>query len=348
MRAEQFSNLIIQQLENMAQDRDSRKLILAKRKAISALFPYSISLERGGDQTMTDAFFRVARASCSRTVMWNRILPYATTLFSEPIPPSLNRLITLFSPYLPWDLVPDPEGFVSRWAAAVSETPYTEQVGQSVVDALLEIASFCHLRRHIPMDAWQVLNRGPFLPPYRLGGNRGASGDVYHHIRGLGNTEILKSYLLLVWSEWNLPFSSDHKETLFFIKDDFGQVGTRHHREYLVRRLDYILEELGRGWEHFEQDGTGVLLPREPFLTADSRRIFAQIHIRAARHSYEELREELREEGGATDIVTCLSPNLTRQERTLTFFRSFFTVLSRSFFFWLIEISSFKFFTQQV
>ena len=311
----------------MAQDRHSKILILAKRKAISALFPYAISLERSGDQTMADVVLRVSRASCSREVVWDRIWPYFTALFYEPIPSSSSRLITLFSPYLPWDRAANPD-FVSGWAAAALATPYTEQVGQSVVDALLQIATFYHLRPHIPRDVWALLKKQPFLPPYCPGRNQGTSGDVVRHIRGLGDPEILKSYLLLVWSEWSLPFSSGLEEMLVSIRKDFGQVGTRHHREDLVERLDYILEELGRGLEHFEQDGTGVL-PGGPSFTADDRRRIAQDHVRDATGSYEKLREELRREGEATNTVTGLSPNLTHQQRALSFFHAFFTALSR-------------------
>ena len=342
MRVERFSDLIIQQLDNMVQDSDSKKLILTKRKAISALFPYAIFLERCGDRTMADAVLRVAKASCSRRVVWYRIWPYAATLFSDPIPPSLNRLITLFSPYVRWDLEPDSERLVSRWAAATLAIPYTEEVGQSVVDALLQIAYFYHLRPHISRDLWALLTKRPLLPPYCPGRNWGTSGDVVRHIRGLGDPEILKSYLLLVWSEWSFPFPSGRQEMLVSIREDFGQVGTRHHREDLVGRLDHILEELSRGLEHFEQEGTDVFLP----ITAGNPLLFAWIHVRVARNSYEKLREELREGGGATN--TCLSPNLTRQERALTFFCAFFTVLNRLSFALLTEIFPFKLFTQQM
>ena len=293
----------------MAQDRHSKTLILAKRKAISALFPYAISLERSGDQTMADAVLRVSRASCSRGVVWDRIWPYFATLFSEPIPSSPNRLITLFSPYLPWDRAANPD-FVSGWAAAALATPYTEQVGQSVVDALLQIASFNHLRPHIPRDVWALLKKQPFLPPYCPGRNQGTSGDVVRHIRGLGDIEILKSYFLLVWSEWNALSFSECEEMLTSIREDFGQVEKRHHRAVLIERLDHILEELGRGLDHFEQDRTDAL-PSGLSFTPDDRRRFAQDHVRDAANSYEKLREELRKEGGATNTATGLSPNLT-------------------------------------
>ena len=268
---------------------------------------------------MTDAVLRVARASCSRGVVWNRILPYIIALFSEPIPSSLDRLITLFSPYLPWNRVSNPEGFVSRWAAAALATSYTEQVGQNVVDALLQIASFYHLRPHIPRDVWALLKERPFLPPHCPGRNQGTSRDVIHHVRELGDIEILKSYLLLVWSEWSCPWPPVREEMLASIREDFGQVGTRHHREDLVGRLDHILEELGRGLGHFTQDGTDVSPGEsETPLTAGGSMKFVQRHVRDATNSYEKLREELREEGEAMNTVTSLSPNLTHQQRALT------------------------------
>ena len=307
----------------MAQDPDSKELILAKRKAISALLPYAISLERGGDQTMTDAVLRVARASRSRKVVWNRILPYVTALFSEPVPSPLDRLITLLSPYLLWNRMANPEGFVSRWAAAALATPYTEQVGQSVVDVLLQIAFFYHLRPHIPRDVWALLKKRPLLPPYCHGRSQGTSGDVVRHIRRLGDTEIIKSYLLLVWSEWDWPVPSGREEMLASIKEDFGQVGTRHHREDLIGRLDHILEVLDRLPERFAQDRTDDSLPSGLFVIPPGRRIVSWVHVRIARYSYEKLREELRKEGEVTNTATGLSPNLTHQQRALTSFTAF-------------------------
>ena len=319
----------------MAQDGDSKKLILAKRKTISALLPYAISLERGGDQTMSDAVLLVARASCSHEVVWDRILPYITALFNEPVPSPLDRLITFFSPYLPWDRTENPEGFVFRWAAAVLATPYTEQVGQSVVDALLQIASFYHLRPYIPRDVWALLKKRPFIPFYCPGKYQGTSKDVVRHIRGLGDTEILKSYLLLVWSEWSLPLFSCHWEMLVSIREDFGQVGTRHHREDLVGRLDCILENLGQSLELFEEEGLECLyryyIPGPSWISdpQGSLRICGRNHVLSAMYSYEKLREELLKEGEAENIVTGLSPNLTHQQRALTVFHAFFTAASR-------------------
>jgi hypothetical protein len=92
---------------------------------------------------------------------------------------------------------------VAGWAVAASAVPYTEEAGQSVVDILLHIASVDSLRPHIPTGIWTWLNKRPSLPPKCVGRSRGSSGDVVRQVRALRDTEILKSYLLLVLSEWD-------------------------------------------------------------------------------------------------------------------------------------------------
>ena len=73
--------------------------------------------------------------------------------------------------------------------------------------------------------------------------------DTVHQIRGLGNIEILKSYFLLVWSEWDWLYGSDLDEMEIAISEDFGGIGVWCHRGDLIERLDYVLGQLERGWE---------------------------------------------------------------------------------------------------
>lgn len=102
------------------------------------------------------------------------------------------------------------------------QQPYSEEVGRSVIDALLQIASEDSLRPHIPVGVWVWLKRQPYLPPVCAGWYLGTSSDIVHHIRGLGDIEILKSYFLLVWSEWDYPDEDGFAETQVSIKEDFG------------------------------------------------------------------------------------------------------------------------------
>jgi len=71
-------------------------------------------------------------------------------------------------------------------------------------------------------------------------------------VRELGDVEILESYFLLVWSEWN--YIRDLGEMIDSIRGDFGPgIGVGHHREVLIERLDHVLGQLDRGLEHLRK-----------------------------------------------------------------------------------------------
>ena len=115
--------------------------ILHKRKVISTLIPYVVYLALDGQQGMVDMLLCVARASnrnCGEFI-WHFVGRYITPSFSKQTTPSLNLVIIFASPHVDWDWMD--ETVVTGWAAAVSATLYTEEVGQSVVDALLQIVS---------------------------------------------------------------------------------------------------------------------------------------------------------------------------------------------------------------
>ena len=277
-------------------------LIWCKRKAICALFPYAVCLEQDGQGGMVDVILRVARASDSGTFIWHHIKPFITTLLDKQSPPSLNRAIALASPHVLWWGMPHEKSRVTRWAAAVSALSYTEEVGQSVVDALLQIASITSLRPYIPIGVWEWCNHGDCnvlrpssdrqhlspssssmfpgvapkhtnvvkrttrqkkwlsLPPRCLGRSKGTGGDVIRLVRELGDVIILKSYLLLVWSEWDLidNRSGGLAEMRISIRDDFSGIGMECHRQDLLKRLDDVLEQLDRGLGYLWQRKPGI------------------------------------------------------------------------------------------
>ena len=251
-RVEGLSSLITQRLETMVEDAN-RNLIFSKRKAISALFPYAIFLEQGGHQGMADVILRAARASYFGKFMWRHAQPYITALFNKEIPLSLNRIAALASPYVDWNDVSDGKQAVIRWAATISVVPFTTEVGQSVVDALLQIAALNSLRPHIPMESWVFLKKISSLPPVCRGRTGANQARVVYYIRGLGDIEILKSYFLLIWSEWKFLEDSAIRAMTTSIREDFGGIGMQHHREDLIGRLDNIIQELDRGPEYLKQ-----------------------------------------------------------------------------------------------
>ena len=233
-----------------ASDRDT---IISKRKAIYAAFPYAIYLVRGEKRAMLDVILSALAAPTSLRFAWEPIRPYITSLFDEPNNLSLDRVITLVSPYIRWGEWQNSEQMVDRWVSALTAVGDTKGIGQSVVDALLQIAYFDQLRPHITVDVWAWLKKRPSLPPTCDGRFLGTVGDIVRHIRGLGDIEILKSYFLLVWSEWGVIWESGLNEMAISIREDFGGIGMFIHRGDLAERLDCVLGQLDQGSRYLEQ-----------------------------------------------------------------------------------------------
>ena len=237
----------------MAQAED-QQLLHAKRKAISGLFPYVLWQDRVGQQDMLDALSRVVMTSHPEQSVWHHVERYIDTLSNKPNPISLDYVITLASPHISWDNGMHNENMVARWAAAASAVPYTEEVGQFVVDTLLQIASVDSLRPHIPSDIWGWLNKRPSLPPVCRGRSPGTREGVVCQVRELGDIAIIKSYLLLVWSEWEgLPSDRGFAEMCALVREDFSGIGMGRHREDLIERLDHVLGQLNRGLEYLQR-----------------------------------------------------------------------------------------------
>ena len=211
--------------------------IKSKRKAILALLSYAIWQEQAGDHRMADAFLNIARVPNVGTIM---TLPMAK-LLGAPGPDFPNRIMTLMPPDGDWG----PEfnaKIVTGWVNAVADT-YTE-VGQSVVDTLLQIAANSFLQPYIPIGIWAWLKDLPPLPPICRGWSMGTRRDVVCGVRRLEDVEILESYFLLVWSEWSVIYPEGSIEMCTAIREDLGGIGMGRHREVLIRRLDHVLGQL--------------------------------------------------------------------------------------------------------
>ena len=157
------------------------------------------------------------------------------------------------SPCIRWGDWQNSEKMVARWVSAITAVGDTKGIGQNVVDALLQIAYFDQLRPHINVDVWAWLKKRPSLPPTCDGRFLGTVGDIVRHIRGLGDIEILKSYFLLVWSEWGVIWESGLNEMAISIREDFGGIGMFIHRGDLAERLDCVLGQLDQGSGYLEQ-----------------------------------------------------------------------------------------------
>lgn len=221
------------------------------RKAINALLPYAIFLEQSGDQKMLDVILRVARSSGPQIFLLHYIGTNLVILLRGPTPPSLNRATILLSLYVPWQYWD--KSLVSGWAAAARAVLYSDEVGICVVEMLLRLASSDTRRPYIPNDIWVWLKRRPSLPPVCEGRYRGTEPRLIRHVRGIGDLDILTSYFLLVWSEWNPLRNSGFSKMQASIVEDLSGIEMQHYREDLVKRLDHILGEVDRGLEHFKQ-----------------------------------------------------------------------------------------------
>ena len=284
---EQVTKVITRKLEILGPD----PTFQSKRKAINSLFPYAVRLARDGQRGMVDVILRIASNSTSGGFAWRRIGPYITTWFDESSPPYLNQAIALASPFAGWVRRSYTQSAVVRWAAAALATPYSAEIGQSVVDALLQIAWSESLRPHIPTDVWALLKMRPHLPPVCPGRSIGQTPHVVHYIRRLGDIEILKSYFLLVWSEWEtVPHIGGHAGAEAAITEEFCGIEKRHHRQDLMQRLDYIQGQLDLGLEHFKQ--------HQPWIE--------EYVIEERKEQYKQLREVLVEvERSAMDPLSC-------------------------------------------
>ena len=236
-------------------------LIIFKRKPVNALLPYAIYLEQSGQQAMIDAIFRVAKASNSKPsntgkFMWHQVVLYISRLFEKRSPTSLNRVIILISPYVPWDGALNDTVAVARWVTAASAIPYTEEVGSSVVDALFQIAWVDLLRPHIPIEIWRWLKRQPPLPSMYHGLLTGAHECVGAYLHKLGDVDIIKSYFLLVWTHRFIPDSDGIHPMERSIREYFGGAGMEQDRKDLIEHLDQVIWRLDQELQSSPEDAS--------------------------------------------------------------------------------------------
>ena len=225
-------------------------LLRSKHKAIATLFPYATRLEQDGQPEMFDVISHASRTA-GLILQWRHIRTHITALFDKSSPPSLNRAIALMPPCPPDFFGLDAKNRVLRWAIAASAVQYSEEVCQSVVNMLLQISNDDSNRSYIPVEIWTWLKKRPSLPPTWLGQSNIFRFTVVHHVRGLGDIEILKSFLLLVWSEWSMSNTTPEVEVI--IQEDFGGIGVWGHRDDLIKHLNHVQGQLDRGLEYFKQ-----------------------------------------------------------------------------------------------
>ena len=244
--------LIAQKLETLA-DAPDRVPLLRKEKAIYALLPYAIRQERDQEYAIFDALLHAAEKIPGFRFSWCHIQPFLDKLFDGTSHLSSERALILVSPYMNWHESNFGKDRARIWAVAASAVPKEEEIAPSAIDTLLQIAFHNLLPSGLYGDAWSWLKLRPLLPPVCEGRSLGRHREIVRRVRDLGDIEILKSYLLLVWSEWDYGFDDGHFETHDLIRRDFSGIEMKSHRADLLQRLDYILAELDRPLQHFQR-----------------------------------------------------------------------------------------------
>lgn len=211
---------------------------------------------------MVNAISRAVRTLGSTWLTWHHIEPYTTKLFGGLKSPSMDPVIVLLSPHICWDDTLHGKSEVVRWAAAALAVPYTEEVGQNVVDVLLKLAHYDSLRLHIPVAIWRWLKKHPALPPPYNRPDIGTTSNTVCYVRGLGDIELFKSYLLLAWSDRNNVGGLNEMEDSF--KEEFGGIRMWRHHQDLIEQLDHVLGPLDQWVQRLEMEPRPSSCMRQP------------------------------------------------------------------------------------
>ena len=136
---------------------------------------------------------------------------------------------------------------MQHWITAASTLPYTNDLCESVVDTLLQMAFQDNLRPHIPVEAWDWLKKRPVLRPNCQGLKFGASLEVFQSVQEVGDLELITSYLFVVWSKWSWAYPEGFTAMLEFIRSGLLGIEGLGYREDLVQRLDDVLSQMNSG-----------------------------------------------------------------------------------------------------
>ena len=254
MQLEVITNSIASRLTKAARDPDA---VVSKYKAITALFPYAVRRGQEGDSQLLDAFLCTVK-HFPYTSQWTRrhIRPAIPKLLAKGSSTTLKRAAVVALPYLElaWLDSEDIRSFVELWTSAADALEDAEGICQAVVDVLLQMAFFHSVRAHITPKAWSWLNKRPSLPPRCRGRLLCSIGsNVLPAIRARNDIELLTSYLITMWSEWDCAGEWAFEgmcESLWEVFCGDVEDEVREHRMDLLARLNSVLGVLGKGLEH--------------------------------------------------------------------------------------------------
>ena len=249
---ERILELITWKLEIPANAHD-QNAPLRKRKAITALFPHAVWQERDREYPIPDVFSHAVKTARPARFWWRHVRPPVSMLLGDTSRVSTNRALIPISPCMPRGNQDFREHLARVWAEALSTVPMEEEFAPSVGDTLLQIASLESLPPDVCVDAWPWLTLLPLLPPVCKGRKIGSNLRVVQVVRNLKDIEILKSYLLLIWSEWDCLSDDGYGEVEISVHEDFEGIDESFHREVLLDQLDGVLTQLDRRLEGLRQ-----------------------------------------------------------------------------------------------
>jgi len=249
---DEVSELISQQLKTTS-EATNIDLLYSRHKAITAFFPYVVLQEQSEQHEVLGTFLDTARAlQQSRFTLWHWIEPFIASILDIARPVSQRQAAILVSPHLPWATI-NSNHLIQLWVTAALAVPYTNDIGQGIADTLLQVASDHSLQQYIPFGIWSLLNKCPVLPPTCAGRSQGSMQGVLQAVQGLEDIDIFKSYLCLIWSEWDYLFSYAGGEMCTSIRTYFSGIGMEYPRKDLLQQLDHVLGQLDLGLGHLKQ-----------------------------------------------------------------------------------------------
>jgi len=208
---------------------------------------------------LLDAFLCVVKYF-PHTSQWTRryLRPVIPKLLAEGRSAALKRAAILALPHLElaWLGSDEMHDFIQLWiSAADTLDDAAEDVCQAVVDVLLQMAFFHSVRPHITPKAWSWLNKRPVLPPRCRGRLLCSTGsNVLPAIRAHNDIELLTSYLVTMWSEWDCAGEWAFEGMCEVLLEEFCRDGdeVREYKMDLLARLNLVLGELGKGLEYLK------------------------------------------------------------------------------------------------
>ena len=253
-------------------------IIYDHSRAVCALTPYAIFMEKCGQEEIANAIMHVVRGSSDRYFM-SSVQPHITTLLGKPNSPFRNWLIAVVVQYVNWEDEEHGEDAVVAWAAAVSTAPDTGEVISGVVRTLMQITKIDSLRPHIPIEIWVWMKKLRSLPVTDWPPFVTTTPDAVRHIRGLGDFETIGLYFLVAFASYQSISTDVLDEVEISIRGDFGGIGMWGHREILLNQLDSILERKASNWEGLKRCRKlkGVLLTMDREATKTFARKFLKL-----------------------------------------------------------------------